>query len=133
MIFSAAFVDVIEHIETGGGGGHEDNDVTVGVTNGGESFGFVLCCLDGFFERFSEYIFWFVKIGVEFVARFTDKNDTADMQGFDEPMDFREILIVSFITTAENKDDIAIWKGIEGDFGGGCVSGEIVVKVFDAV
>jgi len=74
-----------------------------------------------------------VEIGVEFVARFADEDDAGDVEGADELVEFGEVLVVGLVAAAENEDDAVIWEGIDGDFGGAKVGGEVVVVVFDAV
>ena len=55
-----------------------------------------------------------------------------DVGGLKDIVDFGEILVVGFVATANNDDNIVIREGVNSDAGGTGIGGEIIVVIFDA-
>lgn len=70
----AAVINVFKHIERGGGGRHQDDA-------GFNFLCFLMCCNDGFFERFSDDETGVVIAFCELVAGFTEKDYFLDIRG----------------------------------------------------
>lgn len=67
------------------------------------------------------------------MAGFANQNNLFDLGGLENFVDFGEIRIVGFVTTADDNDDIVVWESIDGNAGGGRVGREIIVVIFDVV
>ena len=65
------------------------------------------------------------------MARFAHKDDFFDLGRLQDIVKFGQICIVGFVATANNDNEVAIWKSINSDTGGAGVSREVVIVVFD--
>ena len=68
---------------------------------------------------------------IDFVARFAEEDDVLDVGRLEDFENLGEVLIVGFIATAEDKNEIVVRKSINGDASRRGIGREIVVVEFD--
>ena len=68
---------------------------------------------------------------VKGVAGFTNKDNFADIGGFEDFVELGEVGVVGFVTSANDEDELVVWEGVNGYTGRAGIGGEVIVVVFD--
>lgn len=66
------------------------------------------------------------------MAGFAEEDDFFDIGGLEDFVDFREVLVVGFISATQDNDNVVVGKGINSYPGRRSVGGKIIVIIFNA-
>ena len=66
-------------------------------------------------------------------ARFANQNGAANIAALRDFKEVSEVLVVSFVAAANDKDNVTIRESLDGDTGGADIGGEIIIVVVDMV
>ena len=64
---------------------------------------------------------------------FAEQNYLLNVGSLQNFVDFGKVLIVSFVATTDDNDEVVVFKSVNGDAGGRRVSAEVIVVVFNAI